>query len=125
MLANRITPPPRRRLSRFVRFPGYPSVSREPNLHKHLRMKVLEAMRLTNTKQADIVERTGIPKSTLSMQLQTGRFDVEVLWKVARALSRDVSWFFPDHRARKMTPERAQAVLARMEAAIDWGKRGG
>lgn len=81
-------------------------------------------MRITNTKQADICERTGIPKSTLSNQIQTGRFDVEVLWKVSRALSKDVAWFFPRVTERKITPERAAQIMQKVEAAIEWGRRG-
>jgi transcriptional regulator with XRE-family HTH domain len=125
VLQDQIASPAPHRFASTVPFPGYLSVSREPNLHKHLRERVREAMRLTNTRQADLVNRTGIPKSTISQQLQTGRFDIEVLWKIARALSKDVGWFFPAPRARKMTPDRAAQIVQKVEAVIEWGKRGG
>lgn len=124
MLAHQIAPDIPRRSATVVPFPEYPSVSREPNLHRFIRERVRAAMRLTNTRQADICARTGIPRSTLSMQLQTGRFDVEVLYKVARALSKDVSYFFPAPTERKITPERAAETLRRVEAALEWGRRG-
>lgn len=124
MLAYQIAPRPPRRSATRVPFPDYLSLSREPDLHKHLRTKVLEAMRLLNTRQADLVQRTGIPRSTISAQLQSGKFDVEVLYKVARALSMDVGDFFPKPTERKLTPERCAEVLKKVETAIEWGRRG-
>ncbi len=49
-----------------------------------------------------LARTSGTPKSTLATQAAIPRFSVEVLAKVSSALGREIEWFFPKIRRRRV-----------------------
>ena len=49
-----------------------------------------------------LARTSGTPKSTLATQAAIPRFSVEVLAKVSSALGREIGWFFPNTRRRRV-----------------------
>lgn len=95
-----------------------------PKLHAHLRRRLALAIELSGMSQAEVARKAGIPKQTLSHQLNQRSVTLDVLWAVAPVVRRDVRWFFPGDAASMISPSRMPDVLARIEAALDWGRNG-
>ena len=49
-----------------------------------------------------LARTSGTPKSTLATQAAVPRFSVEVLIKVSSALGREMGWFLPNTRRRRV-----------------------
>lgn len=92
-------------------------------LHDHLRSRLNLAVELSGETQAEVARRSGIPKSTLHHQLSGGGITVDVVWGVSRATGHPVKWFFPEAPGRAIPKAKMPEVIARVEAALNSGRK--
>ncbi len=73
---------------------------RDKKLHEFILARI--ELALDGRTWAWLARTSGTPKSTLATQAAISRFNVQVLTKVSSALGREIGWFFPDARRRRV-----------------------
>ena len=73
---------------------------RDKKLHEFILARI--ELALDGRTWAWLARTSGTPKSTLATQAAIPRFSVEVLAKVSSALGREIGWFFPNTRRRRV-----------------------